>query len=103
MRETAAEPSQKVQAESIPATCVRIFRQVADIKNTEAYFNWSDERLMREPLDALDVDSLTLLEYVMAVEEAFDIELDEDEVNTCENVGDLVRLVMAARNGPARL
>jgi acyl carrier protein len=103
MREPAVEPIQKIEVESIPATCVRIFRQVADIKNTEMYFNWSDERLMQEPLDALDVDSLTLLEYVMAVEEAFNIELDEDEVNTCENVGDLVRLVTAARNGPTRL
>ncbi len=37
--------------------------------------------MLQEPLEALEVDSLTLLEYVMAVEEAFNVELDEDEVN----------------------
>jgi acyl carrier protein len=100
MHETTVEPTQTTaEAESVPATCVRIFRQVADLKYTEAHFNWTDERLSQEPLEALDVDSLTLLEYVMAVEEAFNIELDEDAVNACENLGDLVKLVMAARNG----
>jgi acyl carrier protein len=59
--------------------------------------------LLQESLEALEVDSLTLLEYVMAVEEAFNVELDEDEVNACGNVGDLVRLVEAARNGSKKL
>ena len=48
------------------------------------------------------MDSLTLLEYVMAVEEAFNVELDEDEVNACGNVADLVQLVEIARNGPKK-
>ena len=50
----------------------------------------------KEPLEAFQVDSLTLLEFVMAVEEEFNVEIDEDEVNACTNVGDLVRLVTAA-------
>ena len=59
--------------------------------------------MLQEPLEALEVDSLTLLEYVMAVEEAFNVELDEDEVNACGNVADLVQLVETVRNGPENL
>jgi acyl carrier protein len=90
-------------ADSPAAGCVRIFREVADLKNSKTHYAWSDEQVMQEPLEALDVDSLTLLEYVMAVEEAFNVELDEDDVNGCETVGDLVQLVVAARNGPNSL
>jgi acyl carrier protein len=35
----------------------------------------------KEPLEAFQVDSLTLLEFVMAVEEEFNVEIDEDEVS----------------------
>ena len=87
------------KAESVAAGCARIFRDIADLKNSKTHFAWSDERLLQEPLEALQVDSLTLLEYVMAVEEAYAVELDEDDVNRCENVDDLVQLVTAARNG----
>ena len=87
------------QEESPAAICVRVFREIAGLNDSQMHYDWSNERLLREPLEALDVDSLTLLEFVMAVEEAFAIELDEDDVNRCENVGDLVQLVNAARNG----
>ncbi len=62
------------------------------------HFGWSDEKLLSEPLESLDVDSLTLLEYVMEVENAYNVILDEEEVNHCKNVGDLVRLVATARD-----
>ena len=78
--------------------CTRIFRDVVGLKNSSEHFDWSDERLLEEPLEALNVDSLTLLEFVMAVETAYNIELDEADVNRCSNVGDLVQLVVTARN-----
>lgn len=78
--------------------CARIFRDVAGLNNSSEHCGWSDERLLKEPLEALEVDSLMLLEFVMAVETAYDVELDEDDVNRCGNVGDLVQLVVAARN-----
>jgi len=81
------------------AGCARIFRDVAGLNNSSEQCGWSDERLLKEPLEALEIDSLTLLEFVMAVETAYDVELDEDDVNHCSNVGDLVQLVLAARNG----
>ena len=99
----ASLATQIANEDSPAAGCVRIFREVADLKNSKAHYDWSDTQLMQEPLEALDVDSLTLLEYVMAVEEAFNVELDEDDVNACANVGDLVQLVAAARNGSKSL
>lgn len=91
--------NQASKAESPAAGCARIFRDVAGLNDSSEHYGWSDDRLLQEPLEALEVDSLTLLEFVMAVEEAYTVELDEDDVNRCENVGDLVQLVTAARNG----
>jgi acyl carrier protein len=59
--------------------------------------SWDDAKLLAEPLEALDVDSLTLLDFVMRVESAYDVELDEAEVNSCRTVGELAALVTAAQ------
>jgi acyl carrier protein len=83
------------------AGCTKIFRDIAGLNETSQYYDWSDERLLREPLETFNLDSLTLLEYVMSVEEAYNVELDEDDVNRCQAVGDLAKLVAAARNGRA--
>ena len=86
--------------DALHVSCAKIFREVTGLGDSSEHFGWSDERLLNEPLEALDlVDSLTLLMFVMKVEEEFDIELDEDDVNRCTNVPDLVALVAAARNG----
>jgi acyl carrier protein len=49
--------------------------------------------------EAFGIDSLTLLEFAMEVENAYNVALEEEDVNLCNNVGDLVSLVAAARNG----
>jgi acyl carrier protein len=85
--------------ESPAAGCARIFRETLALYESSKYSGWTDERLLREPLETFNLDSLTLLEYVMAVEETYDVELDEDDVNRCEAIGDLVKLVAAARVG----
>lgn len=43
--------------------------------------------------DDLDADSLDLVELVMALEEAFDIAVDEEELEGVTTVGDAVQLV----------
>jgi acyl carrier protein len=94
------DPTNRLSTLEPPAAgCARIFRDVAGLNNSSEHCRWSDERLLKEPLEALEVDSLTLLEFVMAVETAYDVELDEDDVNRCGTVGDLVQLVVAARYG----
>jgi acyl carrier protein len=85
--------------DSLSAECAQTFREVSGLENSSEHCGWSDERLLAEPLGALGIDSLTLLEFVMRVETDYDVELDEEEVNRCKNVADLVALVAAARNG----
>jgi acyl carrier protein len=43
--------------------------------------------------DDLDADSLDLTELVMALEEEFDIEVDEDELEGIRTVGDAYKLI----------
>jgi acyl carrier protein len=45
--------------------------------------------------DDLDADSLDLVELVMALEEEFDIEVPEDELEGIETVGQAYELVTA--------
>jgi acyl carrier protein len=86
-------------SDALRAGCAEIFREVSGLENSSVHFGWSDERLLNEPLEKLGVDSLTLLEFVMEVENAYSVSLDEEDVNRCRNVGDLVALVASARNG----
>ncbi len=43
--------------------------------------------------DDLDADSLDLVELVMALEEAFDVEVPEDELEGIETVGQAYQLI----------
>ena len=43
--------------------------------------------------DDLDADSLDLVELVMALEEEFDVTVDEDELDGIETVGQALNLV----------
>ena len=45
--------------------------------------------------DDLDADSLDLVELVMALEEAFDVTVDENELEDIETVGQAFDLVSA--------
>ena len=45
--------------------------------------------------DDLDADSLDLVELVMALEEEFDISVEEQELENISTIGDAVRLVEA--------
>jgi acyl carrier protein len=58
---------------------------------------WDDARLLAEPLEAIDVDSLTLLDFVMQVEDAYGVEFDEAAVNRCRTIGEIAAIVAAAK------
>lgn len=57
-----------------------------------------DESLWHAELtfDELAVDSLTMTELIVGLEDAFDIELDDDRLMSCETVGQFVAAVMAS-------
>lgn len=41
----------------------------------------------------IDIDSLELAEFIILIEEEFDISIGDDEVDECQNMNDLVSLV----------
>ena len=50
-------------------------------------------------VDDLDVDSLSMVEVVVAAEEKFDVKIPDDEVKNLKTVGDAVAFIERAQNG----
>ena len=46
-------------------------------------------------IDDLGADSLDIVDMVMSLEEEFDIEIPDDEIETMKTVGDLVKFIEA--------
>jgi acyl carrier protein len=74
--------------------------QTTDIESTvfDALANFGAERTALShdaTLDAVDVDSLDLVELTQVVEEAYDISLQDADFKQIETVGDIVDLVAA--------
>ena len=78
--------------------CAELFREISGLVDSSIYYSWSNERLLAKPVKELDVDSLALLEFVMAVENRYNIELDDARVQACRTVGELCALVEVACN-----
>ena len=68
--------------ETLKAQAVEVLAVDADTITMEAHF-----------ADDLDADSLDLVELVMALEEAFDITIEEEELEGIETVANAVALV----------
>jgi len=75
---------------------------VSDDANFERFKKCAVEVLAVDPAkvtpeanfaDDLDADSLDLVELVMALEEEFDVTVDEDELDGIETVGQALNLV----------
>ena len=49
-------------------------------------------------VDDLQVDSLSLVEYTMDLEDAFDIELPEEELTDVKTIGAFVDVILAKTN-----
>ena len=68
--------------ERIKNCAVEVLAAAASAVTAEASFS-----------DALNADSLDLVELVMALEEEFDISVDEEELSDVATVGDALALV----------
>jgi acyl carrier protein len=55
--------------------------------------NLDQHKLLTTPLDELGIDSLSMLEVVMNVEECYDIRVDESALDECVTLKDVVALV----------
>jgi acyl carrier protein len=77
------------------ATQEEILAGLADIVNEVAGIPTEDVQLDKSFTDDLDVDSLTMVEVVVAAEEKFEVKIPDEEVKNLSTVGDAVKFIAA--------
>ena len=78
------------------ATQEEIVAGLAEIVNEIAGIPVEDVQLDKSFTDDLDVDSLSMVEVVVAAEEKFGVSIPDDEVKNLRTVGDAVRYLKEA-------
>ena len=78
------------------ATTEEIRADLADIVNEVAGIDVDDVQLDKSFVDDLDVDSLSMVEVVVAAEERFGVKIPDDEVQNLKTVGDAVSYIQKA-------
>ena len=79
------------------ASTEEIRTDLAEIVNEVAGVPVDDVQLDKSFVDDLDVDSLSMVEVVVAAEEKFDVKIPDDEVKTLKTVGDAVAFIERAQ------
>ena len=74
------------------------FEQIKKITAEQLNVNENEITLATSFVDDLGADSLDLVDLMMALEEEFDIEVTEDEVENLKTVGDAVEFVKSRAN-----
>jgi acyl carrier protein len=73
-----------------------ILAGLADIVNEVAGVPVDDVQLDKSFIDDLDVDSLSMVEVVVAAEEKFGVKIPDDDVKDLSTVGDAVSYIVKA-------
>ena len=92
---TAAPPPRR--REGPMATTEEIRADLAEIVNEVAGIDADDVQLDKSFVDDLDVDSLSMVEVVVAAEEKFGVTIPDDEVKNLKTVGDAVAFIERAQ------
>lgn len=79
------------------ATTEEIRNDLAEIVNEVTGIPAADVQLEKSFSDDLDVDSLSMVEVVVAAEEKFDVRIPDDEVKNLRTVGDAVSYIEKAQ------
>ena len=74
-----------------------ILEGLATIVNEVAGVPVEDVQLDKSFVDDLDVDSLSMVEVVVAAEEKFGVTIPDDEVKNLKTVGDAVTFIVQAQ------
>ncbi|MFF7632034.1 acyl carrier protein [Kitasatospora sp. NPDC008050] len=77
------------------ATKEAVLEGLAEIVNEIAGIPAEDVELDKSFTDDLDVDSLSMVEVVVAAEERFDVKIPDDKVKDLKTVGDAVEYILA--------
>lgn len=78
------------------ATQQEILDGLAEIVNEVAGIPTTDVQLQKSFIDDLDVDSLSMVEVVVAAEERFGVKIPDDAVKELSTVGDAVSYIERA-------
>ena len=78
------------------ATEQEILSGLAEIVNEVAGVPTADVQLDKSFIDDLDIDSLSMVEVVVAAEEKFDVKIPDDDVKDLSTVGDAVAYIEKA-------
>jgi acyl carrier protein len=81
------------------STTLDIRAELADIVNEVAGIPANDVQLEKSFVDDLDVDSLSMVEVVVAAEEKFGVRIPDDQVKNLKTVGDAVDFIASQLNG----
>ena len=76
------------------ATTEEIRSDLADIVNEVAGVDADDVQLDKSFVDDLDVDSLSMVEVVVAAEERFDVKIPDEDVKNLKTVGDATNYIL---------
>ncbi len=72
-----------------------VFEKIKDIVSQQLGKDAEDITMESTFIEDLGADSLDVVELVMALEDEFDIEIDEDDAGSISTVGDVVDYIKA--------
>ena len=78
------------------ASTEEIRSSLAEIVNEVAGIPAEDVQMDKSFVDDLDVDSLSMVEVVVAAEEQFNVKIPDEEVKNLKTVGDAVAFIERA-------
>jgi acyl carrier protein len=79
------------------ATEQEVLSGLAEIVNEVAGVPVADGQLDKSFIDDLDIDSLSMVEVVVAAEEKFDVKIPDDDVKDLSTVGNAVSYILKAQ------
>jgi len=68
-----------------------VFERIRELVAEKVGVDPEDITMETSFADDLEADSITLFELVMAIEDEFDIEVDDESIEKIETVGDIVK------------
>src|SRR3954453_1213581 len=89
-----ASTRKKSEGETLMASTEEIRSSLAEIVNEIAGIPVEDVQLDKSFTDDLDVDSLSMVEVVVAAEERFDVKIPDDDVKNLKTVGDATSYIL---------
>lgn len=74
------------------------FEKLQEIISSELGVDVNEIRMDSKIMDDLGADSLDVFQIIMGIEEAFDLEIDNEDVEKIVTVGDAVEQIRIATN-----